>query len=236
MTKTILVKSPIQDVLGDDPKFMADLKSVRAGASRIGRSRRWRRDASEPESSTMTRRKLAAILAADIVGYSQLMSVDEEGTLASLSAIRREVGDPKIAEHHGRIVKTTGDGLLVEFASSVDAVRCAVELQREMADRNSSIPSGRRIAFRIGINVGDVTIVDDDIYGHGVNIAARLEGLAEPGGVCIAGRVYEDVADKLGMAFQDLGEQSLKNVGRPVRVYRVRDATPAAAPPSPAPE
>lgn len=171
-------------------------------------------------------RKLTAILAADIAGYSRLMHADEEGTLARLKAILRELGDPTIAEHRGRIVKTTGDGLLVEFQSVVDAVRCAVELQQEMAVRNADVPSDRRIDFRIGVNVGDVIIDGDDIYGDGVNIAARLEALAEPGGVCISGRVYEDVSGKIETGFEDAGERVLKNIQRPVHVYRMRRGAP----------
>src|ERR1700745_1713124 len=131
-------------------------------------------------------RRLAAILAADVAGYSRLMGEDEEGTLANLRVVRRELGDPKIAEHRGRIVKTTGDGLLVEVARVVDAVRCAVEVQREMIARNASVPAQRRIEFRMGINVGDIIIEDGDIFGDGVNIAARLEGIADPGGICIS--------------------------------------------------
>jgi adenylate cyclase len=169
-------------------------------------------------------RRLAAILAADIAGYSRLMGADEEGTLARLKAIRRELVDPKIAEHRGRIVKTTGDGMLVEFASVVDAVRCAAELQRDIADRDVGVPSDRRIDFRIGVNVGDVISDDDDIYGDGVNIAARLEALAEPGGVCVSARVYEDVAGRIEATFEDAGEQRLKNIQRPVHVYRMRRA------------
>ena len=179
-------------------------------------------------------RRLAAILVADVVGYSRLMGRDEEGTLASLKAIRAEVGGPKIAEHRGRLVKTTGDGFLVEFPSVVDAVRCAVELQEAMAERNGTIPEDRRIAFRIGINLGDVIADQGDIFGDGVNIAARLEGLAESGGICISARVHEDAAGKVDAIFEDIGEPELKNIGRPVRVYRVRLRTssqaPAAAP------
>ena len=182
-------------------------------------------------SGERVERKLTAIMAADIAGYSRLMGVDEEGTLAELQAIRRELGDPKIAEHRGRIVKTTGDGLLVEFASVVDAVRCAVELQHGMIDWNAAVLADRRIEFRIGINVGDVIIDGDDIYGDGVNIAARLEALAEPGGVCVSARVHEDVSGKVRAGFEDLGERSLKNIKRPVRVYRLRTRA-AEAPPS----
>jgi adenylate cyclase len=166
-------------------------------------------------------RRLAAILAADVAGYSRLMGEDEEGTLAALKAIRRELADPKIKEHHGRIVKTTGDGLLLEFASVVDAVRCAVEVQREMAERNANVPPDRRLELRMGINVGDIIKDGRDIYGDGVNVAARLEGLAEPGGICVSRVVRDQVRDKLDFAFEDMGEQQVKNIARPVRVHRV---------------
>jgi len=180
-------------------------------------------------SEERVKRKLAAILAADVAGYSRLMGADEEGTLAALQAIRRELGDPKIAEYRGRIVKTAGDGLLVEFASVVDAVRCAVEWQRAMTDRNAGVLAHERMEFRIGINVGDVIIDGDDIHGDGVNIAARLEALAEPGGVCVSARVHDDVTGKIQASFEDLGERSLKNIKRPVRVYRVRGEAERAA-------
>src|SRR5437588_13084948 len=137
-------------------------------------------------SEARVQRRLAAIMAADVAGYSRLMGADEEGTLAALKQLRRDLADPKIKEHRGRIVKTTGDGLLVEFASVVDAVRCAVEVQREMAARNASVPAERRIDFRIGVNLGDIIIDDNDIFGDGVNVAARLEALAEPGGICVS--------------------------------------------------
>jgi adenylate cyclase len=176
-------------------------------------------------------RRLAAILAVDITGYSRLMGEDEEGTLAALRAVRRELADPKIAEHRGRIVKTTGDGLLVEFASVVDAVRCAVELQREMIVRNTAAPAERRIEFRMGINVGDIIIEEGDIFGDGVNIAARLEALAEPGGICLSAAAHEQVRDRLDLAFDDLGEQQVKNIIRPVRVFRVTLTHPAATAP-----
>ena len=166
-------------------------------------------------------RRLAAILAADVAGYSRLMGADEEGTLAALKAIRRELADPKIKEHRGRIVKTTGDGLLLEFASVVDAVRCAVEVQREMAERNTGVPPDRRIEFRMGINVGDIIRDGRDIYGDGVNIAARLEALAKPGGICVSRVVRDQVRDKLDFGFEDLGEQQVKNIARPIRVHRV---------------
>src|SRR5467141_2001594 len=167
-------------------------------------------------------RRLAAILAADVAGYSRLMGVDEEGTLAALKELRRGLADPKIKEHPGRIVKTTGDGLLVEFASVVDAVRCAVEVQHEMAERNAGVPEERRIQFRIGINLGDIIKDGRDIYGDGVNVAARLEALAEPGGICVNRVVRDQVRDKLDFAFEDAGEQRVKNIARPLRVYHVR--------------
>src|SRR6202047_3671241 len=162
--------------------------------------------AMEPAGPARVERRLAAILAADVAGYSRLMGEDEEGTLAALKAIRRELGDPKIAEHRGRIVKTTGDGLLVEFASVVDAVRCAVDVQREMAARNADVPADKRIEFRFGIHQGDIIIDEGDIFGDGVNLAARLEGLAEPGGVCVSRVVRDEVRDKLDIAFEDMGE------------------------------
>jgi TolB-like protein/class 3 adenylate cyclase len=167
-------------------------------------------------------RRLAAILAADVAGYSRLMGADEEGTLECLKALRRELLDPKIAEHHGRIVKTTGDGLLVEFASVVDAVRCAVEVQQAMPERNMGVRAESRIELRIGINLGDVIVEGDDLYGDGVNIAARLEALADAGGVFVSNTVHDHVRDRLPFAFEDLGEQQVKNITRPVRVYRVR--------------
>src|SRR5579862_5052994 len=174
-------------------------------------------------------RRLAAILAADVVGYSRLMGTDEEGTLERLKEHRRELIDPKIAEHRGRIVKTTGDGVLIEFPSVVDAVRCAVEVQRGMAERNAAIPVERRIELRIGINLGDIITDDDDIYGDGVNVAARLEALAHPGGICISRVVRDQVRDKLDFAFEDMGEQIVKNIARPVRVYRVEPNIGAGA-------
>ena len=166
-------------------------------------------------------RRLAAILAADVVGYSRLMGANEEATLADLKRHLRELVDPKITEHRGRIVKTTGDGILVEFASVVDAVRCAVDIQREMADRNIGVPADRCIAFRIGLNVGDIIIDGTDIYGDGVNVAARLEALAEPGDICISRVVRDQVRDKLDFSFEDMGEQQVKNIARPVRTHRV---------------
>jgi adenylate cyclase len=167
-------------------------------------------------------RKLSAILAADVAGYSRLMEADEEGTLSKLTSHRREVLDPGIARHRGRIVKTTGDGMLVEFASAVDAVRCAIEIQTEMAARNTAEPDHQRILFRIGINVGDIVEQDGDIFGDGVNIAARLEGIADPGGICVSARVQEDAVGKVDLAFDDMGEQALKNITRPIRAFSVR--------------
>ena len=177
-----------------------------------------------------TTRRLAAILAADVAGYSRLIGSDETGTLQRLRAIRGELIDPTIAAHHGRLVKTTGDGLLVEFSSVVDALRSATEIQAGMAEPNSSVPQNERIEFRIGINVGDIVVEDGDIFGDGVNVAARLEGLAEPGGICVSARVQEDAAGKLDLAFEDMGEQSLKNIARSVRVYRVRGSETASRP------
>jgi len=167
-------------------------------------------------------RRLAAILAADIVGYSRLIGADEEGTLAAVKAHRRELVDPKIEQYRGRIVKTTGDGILIEFASIVDAVRCAVDMQDGTAERNVGVATDRHIEFRIGINVGDIVIDGDDILGDGVNIAARLEGLADPGGVLVSRAVRDQVRDRVELAFEDLGEHQLKNIARPVRVYRVQ--------------
>jgi adenylate cyclase len=168
---------------------------------------------------TQTRR-LAAIVAADVAGYTRLMGADEEGTLERLKALRRDVIDPKIAEHRGRIVK---DGFLVEFSSVVDALRCATQWQHRMTLRNAAVPDSNRIEFRIGVHQGDIVAEADDIFGDGVNVAARLEGLAEPGGICVSARVQEDAAGKLDLTFEDLGEQSLKNIARQVRVYRVRN-------------
>jgi len=182
-----------------------------------------------------TIRRLAAILAADVAGYSRLIGADEGGTLQALKAIRAELIDPTIAAHNGRLVKTTGDGLLVEFGSVVDALRCATEVQAGMAERNATAPPDKRIEFRIGINMGDIVVEDGDIFGDGVNVAARLEGLAEPGGICVSARVQEDASGKLDLAFEDLGEQALKNITRPVRAYRVATGlVPGAAPEMPA--
>jgi TolB-like protein len=175
----------------------------------------------EPAGPARVERRLAAILAADVAGYSRLIERDEEGTLSRLKGLRAGLIDPKIAEHKGRIVKTTGDGVLVEFASVVDALRCAAEIQAAMAESNAPLPPNRRIDFRIGIHQGDIVVEDGDIFGDGVNVAARLEGLAEPGGICVSSRVQEDAAGRLDLAFEDIGEQSLKNITRPVRAFRV---------------
>ena len=174
-------------------------------------------------------RRLAAILAADVAGYSRLMGADEEATLAELKVIRRELSDPKVKEHRGRIVKTTGDGLLIEFASVVDPVRCAVEVQRALAARNADVPPDRRIELRMGINLGDIIKDGRDIFGDGVNVAARLEALAEPGGICVSRVVRDQVRDKLAFSFEDMGEQQVKNIARPVHVYRVLIDKPASA-------
>jgi adenylate cyclase len=184
-------------------------------------------------------RRLTAILAADVAGYSRLMEADEEGTHERLKAHFDQLINPKVTQHHGRIVKTTGDGMLAEFASVVDAMRCAAEIQRAMIDRDAQLPDERRIRFRIGINLGDVIAEGDDIFGDGVNVAARLEALAEPGGICVSGTVHDQIRDRLPYPFDDLGEQSVKNIARPVRVYALRPdsvadlpalGTPAAAP------
>jgi len=194
----------------------------RGMADRSGGSR-------EGVAATATRR-LAAILAADVAGYSRLMGVDEEGTLNRLKAHRRQLIDPKIAELNGRIVKTTGDGMLVEFARVVDAVRCAVEIQRGMIDRNANVPEDTRIIFRVGINLGDVIADGDDIYGDGVNIAARLEALAEPGGICISRTVRDHIGERLPYVFEDIGEQSVKNIAQPVHAYALNAAAVAPLP------
>jgi class 3 adenylate cyclase len=183
-------------------------------------------------------RRLAAILAADVAGYSRLVGADEEGTLDRLESIRGELIDPTITAHRGRLVKTTGDGLLVEFASVVDALRCATEVQQAMAGRNAEAADAERLEFRIGINVGDVVVEDGDIFSDGVNVAARLEGLADPGGICVSARVQQDDAGRLDLAFDDFCEQTLKNIARPIRVYRVGvgPRSPLPNPPPPAGE
>jgi len=167
-------------------------------------------------------RRLCVILVADVAGFSRLMSADEDGTLAALTAHRRELIDPAVAEYAGRIVKTTGDGVLVEFPSAVDAVRCATDIQCAMAVRNRTVPPDLQLTFRIGLNLGDVIVQDSDLYGDGVNVAARLEALAEPGGICLSASVHEQVQDKVSaVRFEDLGEQYVKNIARPIRTYRV---------------
>ncbi|MGO8916630.1 MAG: adenylate/guanylate cyclase domain-containing protein [Stellaceae bacterium] len=189
-------------------------------------------------ASDQVKRKLAAILAADIAGYSRLMGADEEGTLARLKAYRSELIDPKNKQHRGRIVKTTGDGILIEFPSVVDAVRCAIEVQQGMLERIAQVPQDKRIEFRIGINLGDVMVEGRDLYGDGVNIAARLEALAEPGGICISETVLNHARDKVSFEVEDAGEQTLKNIARPIHVYRIIVAPrwPQAAPRSQDPE
>ena len=174
-------------------------------------------------------RRLTAILAADVVGYSRLMGTNESGTLATLDALRTDFVNPKISEHQGRIVKLTGDGMLVEFPSVVNAVACAAELQRGIRKRNAGAPQDQRIEFRIGVNVGDVIVQGEDIFGDGVNVAARLESIATPGGITISGPVRDHIGNRLDLAFEDMGEQTLKNIERPVRVYRVHLDTPAVA-------
>jgi adenylate cyclase len=174
-------------------------------------------------------RRLAAILAADVAGYSRLIGMDEGGTLQGFKNIRAEVFEPTVVAHNGRLVKTTGDGFLVEFSSVVDALRCAVDLQAHMAKRNATIPTDKRVDFRIGINAGDIVIEGGDIFGDCVNVAVRLEGLAEPGGICVSARVQEDAVGKLDLSFEDMGERQLKNIARPVHVYRVRPARNSVA-------
>jgi class 3 adenylate cyclase len=178
-------------------------------------------------------RKLAAIVAADIAGYSRLMGADEVGTLQVLKSHRKALIDPMIAAHHGRIVKTTGDGMLVEFASVVDAVTCSVAIQRGMINRNADVPEDKRIVFRVGINLGDIIVDRADIYGDGVNVAARLEALCEPGGLCISRAANDQIRDKLSLAFADLGEQTVKNIARAVGVYALTAKDIAALPEPP---
>jgi len=180
-------------------------------------------------------RRLAAVVSADVAGYSRLMGRDESGTMAALKALRQDVIDPAIASHGGRIVKTTGDGLLLEFPSVVNAVRCSVEVQTAMADRAAGIAEDRRVAFRVGINLGDIIVEGDDIFGDGVNVAARLQEIAPPGGICISSRVHDDVRDRLDTAFDDGGTQTLKNIARPVQVWRWQPGATVSAKPADAP-
>src|SRR6185437_1741770 len=182
-------------------------------------------------------RKIAAILVADVVGFSRLAGADEEGTLARLRALRNDVIDPAIAAHHGRVVKRTGDGSIIEFRSVVGAVRLAIEVQRSMGERNAGAAPGTRIEFRVGVHLGDVVEEEDgDLMGDGLNIAARLEGVCEPGGIVLSGAAYEHVRDRLKESFVDLGEKQLKNIARPVRVHALKSDSPIpASPPSVAP-
>jgi adenylate cyclase len=203
---------------------------VAEGRAFVDRGITDRRGGSREAIAAAATRRLAAILAADVAGYSRLMGADEEGTLNRLKAHRRALVDPKIREHHGRIVKTTGDGMLVEFPSVVDAVRCAVEIQRAMADRSAEVPEDKRITFRIGVNLGDVIADSGDIYGDGVNIAARLEALAEPGGLCISRTVRDHIGDRLPYSFDDLGEQNVKNIAQPVHAYELSAASVGSLP------
>src|SRR3984893_16603224 len=181
-------------------------------------------------SSEHVERRLAAILAADVVGSCRLVGIDEEGTLAQLKALRKTLFDPKIAEHHGRVVKNTGDGALVEFASVVHAVRCADEIQRGVAEQNIDVPQDKRIELRIGIHVGDIIIEESDIFGDGVNIAVRLEEIAEPGGVSISDDAHRQIRGKIGIDYDDMGAQVLKNIAEPMRVRRIRANSLTAAP------
>ena len=202
---------------------------MRKLADTIVALRRLRRpDAVEAEKPVV--RRLAAIVAADVVGYSRLMGADELGTLRALRAHRGELIDPTIAARHGHLVKTTGDGVLVEFPSTVEAVACAITVQRGIAIRNQSVPEARRLMFRVGINVGDIISEAGDIFGDGVNVAARLESLCEPGGLCISRAVRDQVRDKLPVTFDDLGEQPVKNIARPVRAFGLTPQAIAAMP------
>src|SRR6202047_4152781 len=179
-------------------------------------------------------RKLAAILAADVAGYSRLAGADEERTLARLRALRSDLTDPTTAVHHGRVVKRTGDGSIIEFRSVVDAVRCAIEVQNGLIERNAGLPPERRIEFRVGIHLGDVVEeADGDLMGDGVNIAARLEGIAEPGAICLSEDAYRQVSGRLDMAVADLGPTQLKNIERPIRVYSLQVGVPVQAKPAP---
>src|SRR5215471_9923750 len=180
-------------------------------------------------------RRLAAILAADVAGYSRLMSVDEEGTHERLKAHFHQLIHPKIEEHRGRIVKNTGDGLLAEFPSAVNAVRCAAEIQHTMMDRNAATPEDKRVSFRIGVNLGDVIVEPEDIFGDDVNIASRLEALAEPGGICISRAVRDRIGERLTYSFEDIGEQGIKNITQPVHVYKISARAVASLPPTPTP-
>jgi adenylate cyclase len=182
-------------------------------------------------SSEHVERRLAAILAADVAGSCRLIGIDEEGTLAQLKALRKTLFDPKVSDHRGRIVKNTGDGALVEFASVVDAIRCADEIQRCVAEQNTNVPQDKRIEFRIGVHVGDIIIADDDIFGDGVNIAVRLEGIAEPGGVSVSDDAHRQIRGKVEITFENMGSQSLKNIVEPMRVWRVR-IDPSSSPAS----
>src|SRR5271167_5274173 len=165
-------------------------------------------------------RRLAAVLAADVVGYSRLMEVDEAGTLARLKTVRLELIDPAITKCKGRIIKTTGDGMLIEFQSVTEALRCAVDFQERMARRNRDMAASRALLYRIGINLGDVIVEDNDIFGDGVNVAARLESISEPGGICISAAVRDQVGDRLEVGYEDLGEQRVKNINRPIRMFK----------------
>jgi adenylate cyclase len=181
-----------------------------------------------PMTTERVERRLTAIASADVVGYSRLMGLDEAGTRAALNSHRQNLIDPKLDEHHGRLVSTAGDSLLVEFRSVVDAVQWAVEVQRGISERNADTPEDRRIVFRIGINLGDVIVEGDDIHGDGVNVAARLQALSEPGGICISRKVFEEARNRVSVGFEDLGEQSVKNIAEPIRTYRVLVETEAA--------
>jgi len=216
-----LGKAVVTGLLAGGASIAVQLVAPRA--ARILRRLRWGR-AEKAANAPRLGRRLAAVLAADIAGYSRLMTADEEGTHRRLVSYRREVFEPKLREHRGRIVKSTGDGALVEFASVVNAVRFAVEVQRLVLARNAGLPQSRRIEYRIGVNLGDVIVASDDIYDHGVNVAARLEALAPPGGICISAEAWRHVRGAIAAEFVDLGEQQLKNIADPAHVFAVASA------------
>jgi len=216
-----LGKAVVTGLLAGGASVAVQLVAPRA--ARILRRLRWGR-AEKAANPPRLERRLAAVLAADIAGYSRLMTADEEGTHRRLVSYRREVFEPKLREHRGRIVKSTGDGALVEFASVVNAVRFAVEVQRLVLARNAGLPQSCRIEYRIGVNLGDVIVASDDIYGHGVNVAARLEALASPGGICISAEAWRHVRGAIAAEFVDLGERQLKNIADPAHVFAVSPA------------
>ena len=221
----------IRTIIGKGVRFVGMVREHQARGEAVAPAAVPRLSIAIPPFAT---RRLTAILAGDVAGYSRLMGADGEGTNERLKAHLAELVNPKIAEHRGRIVKNTGDGFLAEFPSVVDAVHCAVEIQRGMIDREPEVPADIRIRFRIGVNLGDVIVEEHDIFGDGVNVVARLESLAAPGGICVSRVVRDQVRDRLDYTFEDVGAQGVKNIARPVRVYRVRDRASSTEAPSPA--